>query len=398
MRIAYVNADSGVPVFGTKGSSLHVREVIEGFLRAGATVDLFGSRLEGLIPESWQKVRLHALPDLPSLSETEREKAATAANADLRRALQRCQEPFDLVYERYSLWSFGAMEYGREMGIAAILEVNAPLIEEQKAYRKLSDLTGAEAAMHRAFAAATNIVAVSDELVRYIAGKTAAPEKICVIPNAINPARFPIDLLPICSGPQRHFTVGFVGSLRPWHGLGILIEAFHQLHRAFAEARLLIVGHGPERDAISRDVQAHGLASVVTLTGAVAPDLVPRYLASMDLAIAPYPQLSNFYFSPLKVYEYMAAGKAIVASRIGQLKTLIEHGVNGWHVPPGDPNALAEAMLHLSQHRELRQRLGMTAREKVLRNHTWDHVVQQIFDMTRATYKGSVNNLAAQTT
>lgn len=398
MRIAYVNADPGVPVFGTKGSSLHVREVIDGFMRAGATVHLFASRTKAQIPAGWKKVHWRLLPELAFAPRAQREQAALWANSDLRHELESCQAQFDLVYERYSLWSFAAMEYARERGIAGVLEVNAPLIEEQKVYRGLSDEAGAEAAMHRVFAAATNIVAVSDEVARYAADKVSAKQKIRVIPNAINPARFPTGLPPIGAGTANSFTVGFVGSLRPWHGLGALIEAFQQFYRACGSARLLIVGDGPERDAISSNVQARGLTSATTLTGAVPVDLVPRYLASMDLAIAPYPDLTNFYFSPIKVYEYMAAGKAIVASQIGQLKTLIEHGVNGWHVPPGDTRALADAMLYLSKHRELRQRLGQAAREKVLQRHTWDHVVQQILQMAGlAGETQAINTLATQT-
>jgi glycosyltransferase involved in cell wall biosynthesis len=98
----------------------------------------------------------------------------------------------------------------------------------------------------------------------------------------------------------------------------------------------------------------------------------------MDVAAAPYPPLAHFYFSPLKVYEYMAAGLPVVASRIGQLAELVAEGVNGLLCQPGDPAALAAALGRLRAEPELRNRLGRAARATVLRKHTWDAVARRI--------------------
>jgi glycosyltransferase involved in cell wall biosynthesis len=101
----------------------------------------------------------------------------------------------------------------------------------------------------------------------------------------------------------------------------------------------------------------------------------------MDVAVAPYPALPDFYFSPLKVFEYMAAGRPVVASAIGQLKELLEDGVNGMLVPPGNPAAIAAALERLYCDEELRGRLGQAAREKVVREHTWDNVAQRLLQL-----------------
>src|SRR5256886_16469048 len=127
-----------------------------------------------------------------------------------------------------------------------------------------------------------------------------------------------------------------VGSMKPWHGLDVLVEAFARLHERAPDARLLLVGDGPARAAVCADLSARGLNGVVHCTGAVAPREVPGLLTSVDVAVAPYPQATGFYFSPLKVYEYLAAGRAVVASRVGQLETVIRHDVNGLLCPPGD--------------------------------------------------------------
>jgi glycosyltransferase involved in cell wall biosynthesis len=103
----------------------------------------------------------------------------------------------------------------------------------------------------------------------------------------------------------------------------------------------------------------------------------------MDVGVAPYPALPGFYFSPLKVFEYLAAGVAVVASRIGQLAEVIEDGVNGLLCPPGDATALADCVCRLATAPELRARLGRAGRDSVLRHHTWDTVVQRILRLAQ---------------
>ena len=159
MRIAYVCADRGVPIFGNKGCSIHVREVISALVARGAQIDLFAARLDGERPVGWQNVRIHTLPLLFSTDPGEREQMALASNEQITAALRKTG-PFDMIYERYSLWSYAAMEYARLSGTTGVLEVNAPLIEEQAQYRGLIDRAGAERVAHRAFGAATALLSV----------------------------------------------------------------------------------------------------------------------------------------------------------------------------------------------------------------------------------------------
>ncbi len=392
MRIAYVCADPGVPVFGQKGCSIHVQEILRAFLHQGAEVMLFATRLGGSAPPDLADIPLCRLPSIPRGDRATREEIALSINPDLTLELSLAG-PFDLVYERYSLWSYGAMTYAQAAGIPGLLEVNAPLIEEQAEHRGLVHRQEAEQVAERAFRSATALIAVSAEVKRYLQERTGGDRPIHVVPNGVNPQRFAQTLQPTAPQTSGAFTVGFVGTLKPWHGLPHLIDAFETLIARVPEARLLLVGDGPEGETLKGDIRDRGLAEAVEFTGAVAPEAVPGLLAAMDVAIAPYPAGDRFYFSPLKVYEYMAAGLPVVASRLGQLEELIESGVNGVLCPPGNSVALAETLEHLWRSPDLRQRLGQAARRTVIQRHTWDAVAQRILALAQS--QPAVSSLAS---
>ncbi|QYX30052.1 glycosyltransferase family 4 protein [Sphaerospermopsis torques-reginae] len=378
MRVAYVCADLGIPVFGKKGCSIHVQEVMRGLQKQGCDVELLASRLGGIAPPDLGNIVVHQLPNIPKGEISIREKMALGINNDLVDKLENLGN-LDFIYERYSLWSYGAMEFAQKKGIFGLLEVNSPLIAEQVKYRGLIDIDGAEKVAEKVFQAATAVITVSEEVRKYVMNYVES-DKIYVIPNGVNPERFSNLNY---STKSENFTVGFVGTLKPWHGLSILSEAFFRLHQKIPQARLLIVGDGPERENIEKELSVRGLDSYTQFTGAVDPEQVPELLAKMDVAVAPYPPQTDFYFSPLKVYEYMAAGLPVVVSKIGQLVDLIEPEINGIFCPPGDAIALADALEKLWRSPILRQNLGQAARQKVMKYHTWDTIAKEILQIAK---------------
>jgi glycosyltransferase involved in cell wall biosynthesis len=381
MRVAYVCADPGVPVCGEKGCSIHVQEIVRSMIRLGARVDLFAPHVDGPRPNGLESARFYPLPDARGSHAKARERAALLANGPLRIALES-SGPFDLIYERHSLWSVEAMRYARDRGIPGVLEVNAPLVDEQGEHRVLCDRTTALLAARDAFTAAHTIAAVSRGAAEYVERFIGATTKLHVVPNGVDPSRFAESSAPRGCGGDLSFTIGFVGSLKPWHGLPILAEAFATLHAEDSRTRLLIVGDGPERAATERWIGAHGLSEAARFTGAVPPECIPPLLASMDAAVAPYPPQPHFYFSPLKVLEYMAAGLPIVASRIGQLEDLIADGESGFLCTPGDSHALAARLRRLRDDPALSSRLGAAARAVVVERHTWKAVTSRILALT----------------
>lgn len=384
MRVAYVCADPGVPVYGAKGASVHVQAVAGSLARRGARVELLATRWGGERPPALQGVREHRLPPAPKGETAVRERRALAANTGLADALEDLG-PVDLAIERYSLWSHAAMEHARRAGVPCVLEVNAPLIDEQAAHRTLVHREKAEQATARALAAARTIVAVSEGVAGWLERWPQARGRVHVVPNGVDPARFPARL----AAPRRRrrgepFTVGFLGTLKPWHGLDTLVAAFSALRRTHPEARLRVVGDGPQAPSLRRALVEHGALDAAELVGGVDPSQVAAQLAAMDVAVAPYPDLRPFYFSPLKVFEAMAAGLPVVASRVGQLEQLVDEGTSGLLYPPGDVAALAGALARLADDPAGCRRMGASARRVALATHTWDAVTDRVLALAGA--------------
>lgn len=307
----------------------------------------------------------------------------------MTRLLSRIDGRLDFVYERYSLWSYAAMEFAGHRRIPGLLEVNAPLVTEQAAHRSLRNRPAAEAVARRVFGAASAILAVSDGVAAYLDGLPQARGKVTVVPNGVNPSAFARPVEP--ASPSDLFTVGFVGTLKPWHGMDVLIDAFHRFHRAHPASRLLVVGDGPERAALAGAAISRGLEGSVSLTGAVPPRSVPTWLASMHLAVAPYPGSGDFYFSPLKLYEYMAGGLPVVASRIGQVAQVIRDGITGILCTPGVPAEFAAAFARLYDDVSLARRIGDAARADACEHHTWAAVASRTLALVAATRQTAVN-------
>ncbi|AWE43517.1 glycosyltransferase [Actinobaculum sp. 352] len=249
-----------------------------------------------------------------------------------------------------------------------VLEVNAPLIDEQRTHRELEDEDTAWELLRRQCAAAQAVICVSDPVKRWVHTHTGST-RVHTVPNGVNTER--IRPQPEASGPA---IVTFVGTLKPWHGVADLLRAANV---AKGPWRLRIIGNGPERDRLER--LARQLRVDTDFRGAVSPARIPEHLAGTAIGVAPYPEprrAADHYFSPLKVHEYLAAGLPVVASAVGQLPELLR-GV-GLLVPPSDPRALAAALDYLAINPQERARLGRLARQRAERQHSWSVAVDRI--------------------
>lgn len=389
MRIAYVNADCGIPIFGEKGASVHIQEMVRAFSCLGCEVRVVATRLgEGLDPDFPAPVLLEPGPGRTEQDPSGREGkertylAAARAVEDRLVALHR-DWPFDMIYERYSLWSAAGVRAGARLGVPVIAEVNAPLVPEQAAFRKLVLADTAARIEAEVMTGASALACVSGGVAAYARGRGAARDNVHVIGNAVDTARFRPDVTPDRAGiPADAFVVGFTGSLKRWHGVDTLLEAFRRVRARVPEAHLLLVGDGPKRGWVEGFLAGAGLEGAATLTGWVDHTRLPGLIAAMDVATAPYPETEDFYFSPLKLFEYLAVGRPIAASRIGQIAEIMQGGDRGMLLPPGDVQALTDALVRLAGDPVLRANLAYGAAAEGAQ-HSWEGNARRVLELAR---------------
>lgn len=384
MRIGYVTADHGIPVFGEKGASIHIQQLTRAFTAVGNCVEILTPRTGGH-DESFCAQVLKVRTDEVSETQLEGNEGESKRLAKETRYLQigkameqaivdrHAEAPFDFLYERYSLWSAAGVRAARRLGIPCMLEVNAPLVVEQQRFRELVLADEAVAIEHEAFAGADALVAVSAEVRRYAIEHGAHSDRSVVIPNGVDLSAFnpQVEPAPIERAPDG-FVLGFIGSLKAWHDIGALLDAFRILAAEDASYHLLVIGDGPLRPWIDGYVRGASLDERVTVTGWVPYADVPRVLRRVDVAVAPYPEMDGFYFSPLKLYEYLALGRPVVASAIGQVRDAIEDGTTGLLARPGDAVDLARQIRRLRHDDALRMRVGTNGAESA-RTLSWEN-------------------------
>ncbi len=375
MRVAYVCTDPGIPVFGAKGASVHVQAVLRELVRRGAQVHLLCARTGGPVPVGLEDVDVHLLPASGAGGTVAREQGAQQSDAAVAGLLDALPA-LDLVYERYALWGRTASAWAARHDVRSVLEVNAPLVQEQAAHRELADRTAAEAVAVAALSTADVVACVSDEVSAWARTTSRRPERVVTVPNGVDVDRVTPAVRAENSKDEGTFTVGFVGTLKAWHGVELLLEAVDRLHAQDPSWRLLVVGDGPRGPALRAAAGPH-----VELPGALAPDDVPAQLHRMDVACAPYPDLPGLYFSPLKLYEYLAAGVPVVASAVGQVPGALDAGRLGVLVPAGDVGALARALRDLRADQPRRASLAALGRAAAVERHTWRAVVDRVLDL-----------------
>jgi glycosyltransferase involved in cell wall biosynthesis len=291
-------------------------------------------------------------------------------NVVVEQALTEHVESFrpDFVFELYSPYGVAGTLTCNRLGVRHVLNVHAPLAWEGATFRAQALQDAAELLEESAFRHARQIIANSRQMHDLLVDAGVDAGKIKIVINGVDLELFSPRGETRRAGPEGAVVLGFCGSLKGWHGVDVLCRAFWKLAED-SRPHLLVVGDGPLR----REVEglSDKLPGRVTFTGALPLEEVPAWVRGMDVAVAPYPPLEPFYFSPLKILDAMACGVANVASRIGQVTELLREDETGLLVPPGDADALASALRRVVDDTGLRKRLGQAALREARERHAW---------------------------
>jgi glycosyltransferase involved in cell wall biosynthesis len=350
----YVCGDKGIPVLGGKGASVHVRSITSALVRRGHQVTLACTTL-GVGNPAPPGVRVVRLP-------------ADSEDQIPILCLLLMTEQADGVVERYSLTSGPARQATAHLGLPLILEVNAPIVLEAARHRGLTEVDAGLRRERVIFSCADAIGVVSTALVDYVQDRLDTDVPCQWIPNGVDAPAFRMATPAHLGIPDDCVVVGFVGSMKRWHGVADLVEAVRRLGPS-APVHLVIAGTGPESDEITRLVRAAAIDDRVHLVGQLAHEDVPSLLGAIDIGVAPYTPAADFYFSPLKVLEYLAAGLPVVCPAMGDLPTLA--GDAGVYYSPGDIDGLTGALRTLVE-QPWRRRSAADAAGRLAQKWSWE--------------------------
>jgi glycosyltransferase involved in cell wall biosynthesis len=288
----------------------------------------------------------------------------------------------DCIYERYNLFLPAGIWAARKYKLPLLLEVNAPILEERSRYDGLSLKRLARWSQAYAWRKADMVLPVTRVLGDIVASYGVDESRIVVIPNGINGERFQsapdVDAAQRALGLEGQLVLGFTGFVREWHGLDKVVDLI-AADPPSSMRHLLVVGDGPARAALERQARERGIAQRVTFTGIVGRDDVARHVAAFDIALQP---AVVAYASPLKLFEYLALGKAIVGPAQPNIEEILVQNYNAVLFDPNDSGALAGAIHTLCSDDALRTKVAENARATIAqRQLTWDANARKAVDL-----------------
>ncbi len=299
-------------------------------------------------------------------------------------AILEAEKP-DLVISRLDVFVYSPVVLKRKFQIPFIIEIDSPRSYEKITYQSHYRVTKSllrrmELEFIRAGDASFT---VSNQIKKHFVDRGIPEDFIHVIPNGADATRFSPDIPATAVMEKYHLhdsvVIGFVGSFIYWHGVENLTFIIEKIVKRHDQVKFLMVGQGGPMETLLRNfIRDNRLEDKVIFTGFISHDDVPQYISAMDIVLAPYPDIDFFYYSPVKIYEYMSCGKPVISSRIGQIAEVIRDRETGFLTKPNDIEMICQNISELIENPELRKRIGKAAREEILNKHTWQKRGEQL--------------------
>jgi glycosyltransferase involved in cell wall biosynthesis len=385
-RLLYLRSQLWLGLEGG-GSVAHTAGVIGGLQELGVDVHAVASdRLPGVTastdvisPEMWFDGWLRELEDVAYNVPFFLAALATALRV----------RPH-AIYQRHTAFNCTGAVLSRVLRVPLVLEFNSSELWKGRYWGGLRLARIAALVERINLRAADRIIVVSEVLRQQLVAGGVSRQRVVVNPNGVNPHQF----RPHAGGTHVRrrlglgstLVVGFSGTFGAWHGIPTLAEVLPTVLRARPAVRWLLIGDGPLRNLVDDAVESHGVNARVCRTGLVPHKDMPAYLAACDVLVSPHGRQADggeFFGSPTKLFEYMAAGRPIVASAVGQIADVLVDEQSALLVPPDDPEGLCRAIVRLVDDACLRVRLGLAARDAAEERHTWRQNAERIVDCLR---------------
>ncbi len=232
------------------------------------------------------------------------------------------------------------------------------------------------------------VVSISDEILRWMQAHWGiSPERCAVVLNGVDPERFrPIDSYQARQALGLEDTgpyVGFVGGFFPWHGMDLLIDAIPEVLQTVPTARFLLIGDGPDREALLARVRSQNLAHAVRFPGRAGFEAVPTWIGACDVCVVLHRPLRSYPGDSMKLWEYLACGRPVVASTGPGYGQTVEAFGAGLSAGLDNPHEIATALVRLLTDPEVRASMGHKGRAAVVKEHTWSARAAQMESLLR---------------
>ena len=287
-------------------------------------------------------------------------------------------EEVAFVWEKHDLFPGPGRKLADKWKVPLISYVHAPVVWEASKWGVKRFLWGKWLEKYEAacLKEADYVGAVSEEVKRKLVAMGIAKKKIFVSPMAVAPEKFEVkeeirNNLREELNIKNKFAIGWTGSFRSFHGMDYLVKAFSHIAKKYPEAVLLLVGEGNEMRETQELSLEMGIASSVIFTGRKPFKEMPKYIAAFDMAIVSADNGQAFHYSPLKLREYMAGGKAVLAPRAGEIALLFKNNYHLKFFEPGDIKSLAEGMQFYLEQEKAREEIAQNGKELCLEKGTW---------------------------